>query len=73
MKLSELIAKEEEKVTFQVLNNCLAGVTVGKNDATVKFYTDKVKGQQLANAAVGMGQETDHVALIVWVPRSVLP
>lgn len=72
MKLSELIlAVGDENITFQNLQANLAGVTNGKRDSTISFYTDKGNGQNLATCAA-IGGTPKMTGLIVWLPSDAV-
>lgn len=64
MKLSELIAKiGDKKVTFQILQNALAGISLGREgDSKVTFFTDAITPSDIM-------QNKGKVGLVVWIPR----
>ena len=64
MKLSQLIAKiGDENVKFQILQNALAGISLGKEgDSKVTFFTDAITPSDVM-------QNKGKVGLVVWIPR----
>lgn len=66
--MTELVAEVgDDNIEFQNLANCLLEFRARKRDATLRFVTEKDKGQDLA---LGGGE---WVALVVWIPRDKLP
>lgn len=61
----------DENIQVQGLSQNLAGVNVGKRDATVAFYTDKATGQNLATA-VALGKDPEMSGLILWMPKEMV-
>lgn len=64
MKLSELIAKiGDENVTFQILQNALSGISLGKEgDSKVTFFTKAITPSDIM-------QSKGKIGIVVWVPR----
>lgn len=72
MTLSELLDKiGDENLIFQNLTQDLAGVTNGKKDSRVTFFTDTCKGRDLANA-VASNSKPKMTDYIVWMPTDKL-
>ena len=64
MKLSDLILKiGDEKVRFQILQNALSGISLGKEgDSKVTFFTNAITPSDIM-------QNKGKVGLVVWIPR----
>lgn len=68
MTLSELMkAVGDETIQWQLLSSGEVGITVLAKDSKVTFYTDRDKGQSLANF-LASGKQPTHLCLVVWLP-----
>ncbi len=72
MKLSELIAAVgDEHVIIQNLQSSFASGNCGKKDATLTFYTDKAKAQDMMKwAATEIAPR--YMCMIVWMPDDLV-
>lgn len=72
MKLSEIINHVGDE-NLQVQNIMQSSPTVRKmkREASVVFYTDTAKGNDLMNQM--MGREGKWTGLVVWIPTERLP